>query len=117
MVCGAHPDIGAPRMFKFTGSQLREIGSGDEGEDDIARKSLFQMSLYPEGVGGIHNNAGVFWSNYGFDDTGEIVDIGQRFDTQDDIVKGNLSCTSFIGRLNHWTDVSNTSLERKIGPV
>ena len=39
----AHPDVGRIQMFKFAGTDLRDLDPGDQRQNDIRRKPLFQM--------------------------------------------------------------------------
>lgn len=41
----AYPDLRSALVLEFRGPQLGDLGAGDEGKDDIARKSGFEMIL------------------------------------------------------------------------
>lgn len=85
-VCGSDPQIRGSRVFEFCGPKLCDVGVGDEGEDHVLRKPLFDGVLDTEGVGCVYEDAGVLWGDDGFDDGGEIVDIWESLDAEQNIV-------------------------------
>lgn len=57
----------------------------------------------------VDENAGMLWRHNGFDDSGEIVDIGKSLDTEQDVVEWSLL---IVGGILGCTD--NCKLERSI---
>lgn len=53
LVGGTNPNLGARFVLELAGAQLGEFGARDEGEDDIAGESGFDVVLNSNGVGGI----------------------------------------------------------------
>lgn len=73
-------------MLEFTGAGLGDFHVGNEGENDICWVSLLEMGFNSEGISRVNEDAGVLRSDDGFDDGGEVVDIGQCFYTENNIV-------------------------------
>lgn len=87
-------------MLEFARAGLRDFHVGHEGENNISRISLFQMGFDSEGIGGVDENTRVLGCNNGFNDGGQVVDIGQGFDAENDIVVCVFTGRSFFGSTN-----------------
>jgi hypothetical protein len=81
-ICRSNPNICIPSMFKLACSQLDKIGPRNDGQDDIARKSFFEVLFNTQGVGRINYYAGMLRGDDGFDDTSQIVNIWQSFNAE-----------------------------------
>lgn len=75
-------------VFKFAGTQLRELGTGNEREDDVGRESLLEIRLDAEGMCSVDEDARVLRSDDGFDDRGDVVHVRQCFYAQKDVIEG-----------------------------
>ena len=56
------------------------------------------MGLHSQRVGGVDQDTGVLWSDNRFDDGGQIIDVRERLDTQQDVVKSPFSARSILRR-------------------
>ena len=63
-------------MFEFAGPSLDNFGARDKRENDIRWKSLLQVRLNAEGMGGVDKDAGMLRRDNGFDDGRDVINIG-----------------------------------------
>lgn len=72
---------------------MGDLGTRDEREDDIARKSGFEVIFNAKRVGGIDEDAGMLGSDHRFDNRGQVIDIGKGLHAQKDVVE----CAFIVG--------------------
>ena len=77
-------------MFKFAGPELRQIGAGHKGQDDVGRKAFFKLLLNPERVCCVDEDACVLRCDDCLNDICKVVYIGKGFDAEKDIVESSL---------------------------
>lgn len=94
-------------MLKLARADLGQFGTGNERQDDVGRETLFEVRLDAEGVCGVDENTCVLWGNNGLDDRGNVVDVGQGLDAEEDVVERRLGYVGGIfGRAHNWSEVS-----------
>jgi hypothetical protein len=77
-------------MFKLGGPCLHDVDIGDQRQDDIGGEAMLQLRFDSESIGGIDEDTGVLRGDDRLDDGSQIVDVGQCFHAQDDVVIGIL---------------------------
>lgn len=85
-------------MFELALAELHDVRAGDQGQHDVGRVSFLDGSLNADSVRSVDQDTCVLGNNDGFDDGGQVVDIGERFDAEDDIVVMRFFATEgFLG--------------------
>jgi hypothetical protein len=74
-------------VFELARAELREVGAANEGKNNVSGKPLFNGRLEAKGVRRVDQDACVLRGNYGVDDRRQIVDVGEGFDAEDNIVE------------------------------
>lgn len=74
-------------MFELARAELREVGAADEGENDIRGEPLLDGGLEAKGVRRVDQDARVLGGNDGIDDRSQIVDVGESFYAEDNVVE------------------------------
>ncbi len=97
------PDFCRSGVLKFTRTQLHQIGARDQRQHDVCGKAVFERFFHPQGIGGIHENTRVLRSDHRLNDVRQVVDVGEGFHTEENIVEGGLLACGFFGALNDWT--------------
>lgn len=97
------PDIRGAQVLKLAGSDLRDLDAGDERQNHVRWKALFEVGLDTDSVGGVDENAGVLRGDDRLDDSRHVVHVRQRLDTQDDIVIGVFTGGSLLGNTDNCT--------------
>lgn len=90
-------------MLKLAGSDLRDFNAGDERQNHVCWKALFEVRLDTDSVGSVDENAGMLRGDDRLDDSCHVVHVGQRLDTQDDIVICVLTGGSLFGNTDNCT--------------
>ena len=96
----SYPHLGRPLVLEFAPPELGEVGAANERQDHISREAFLNCRLETQRMCGVEKNAGVLRSNDGIDHRSQVVDVGKRFYTEDDVVK----CAVFalLGRRFLW---------------
>lgn len=74
-------------MLELALAELVHLSPGDERQYYVGRKALFYGGLDAEGVCGVDQNACVMRSDHRVDNCCEIVDIGEGFHAEDNVVE------------------------------
>ncbi len=93
-------------MFKFAGPKLRQIRARHERQDDICGKALFKLFFYPQCVCRINKDARVLRGDHGLDYVCQVVDIGEGFNAEEDVIEGGLLACGVFGALDNCDRVS-----------
>lgn len=78
-------------MLKLALAELHNFGAGNEGKDNVGREPLFDSGLDAERVCCVDKNTCVMRCDNRVDNSGEVVDIGEGFYTEDDIIERTVS--------------------------
>ena len=87
-------------MFEFAWSQLRDLGSGNEGENDVGGEPLLKMALNAQGMCGVDEDAGMLGRDDRLNDGGKIIYIGESLYTKEDVVEATGLSGSVFGCSN-----------------
>jgi hypothetical protein len=100
-------------VLEFALAELREVGIGDKRQDDICRKALLDGGFDAESVCCVDEDTGVLGGDDGVDYGGEVVNVRERLDTEDNVVEGAVSARSgFLGCADDYGEaVSVTMME------
>lgn len=101
LVRRSHPNFGRSFVLELALTQLAQLRNGDERQDHVGGKSFLDSRLDSQRVRRIHKNAGMLGCNDRVYHCCQVVDIGERLDTEDDIVKWTLSSSSRLFRDSH----------------
>lgn len=75
-------------MFKFALAELGQISPRDQRQDDVCRISLFNRRFETNRVRGVDQNTCMVRDHHRINDGGQVVDIGEGFYAENDVVKG-----------------------------
>lgn len=81
-------NLARTQVLKLAGSSLGDFHVGNQGKDYVGRIPLLEMGFDPQGICSVHEDTCVLGRYDGFDNRGQIVDIGKRLDAEDYIVVG-----------------------------
>jgi hypothetical protein len=88
-------------MLELAGSELGQVGTGDQRQDNIGRKPFFELFLDSKCVGCVDQNASMLLRNDALNDIGEVVHVWESLDTKNDIVEGYVLMGRVIRILHH----------------
>jgi hypothetical protein len=91
LVRGADPDVRGSFVLELALTKLRDFGARNEGKDDIGGETFFDVWLNAQCIGCVDENASMLRGYDRVDHGGEIVDIGQCLDAENDIIEGSVS--------------------------
>lgn len=101
-------------MLKFAGSQLLELCSRNQREDNIGGEAFFELFFDPKCIGSVHNDAGVLRRDNGLNYIGEVVNVRERFYTENNVVEGGSTIDDGIfGALNNCAELARTKANRE----
>ena len=75
-------------MLELACTELNQICSAHEREHDICGETLRKVVLDAERTRGVEQYACVLRRNDRLDDVGQIIDVWQGFDAEEDVVEG-----------------------------
>ena len=93
-------------MFKLACTQLQYLSAGHEREDDIGRKSLFEVGLDTKCICCVDEDACLLRSDNRFYNGGHVVYVWQCFDAEEDIVKSRIPTSGVFGSPDNYASIS-----------
>ena len=79
-------------MLKIAGAQLGELGTGNERKNHVCRKSLLEIRLDAKRVCCVDQDACMLRSDDRLNDGGNVVNVGESLDAQEDVVVRRSRC-------------------------
>jgi len=88
-------------VLELAGAGLGDFNIGNERENNVGRVSLLEVGFNAECIRSVDENTSMLGSDDRFDDGGQVVDIGQGFYAENDIVVCIFAGRGFFGSTNN----------------
>lgn len=90
-LCWAEPDFCRALVLELALSKLNQVGPSHQGQDDIGRVPFLDCSFQANCVCGVDEDTGVVGDDDGVDHGGQVIDVGECFDAEHNIIECSFS--------------------------